>query len=224
MVTTTVLKTVLTVLAAGLLLPCVSTRADNDDFASFEDDEARLRAVNTGDLEFLAGQRDGALQTRSKLHISAASLDDGWVGLEQCQHQLDAVGVAEIVYVYTGLRGLKISEQAGIDTAWVDGRGVQLRGVQRNAHICVHAEVQVLRKEVAGRYRIDSGPYHRRFLDGYFPLHLVLSVDFPPQLLQWSRLEPAPRPGLDVTAQAGAVTVDASFVGKLTLHLYFSRP
>jgi hypothetical protein len=211
-----------TLAVALLLLARLPVLCANEEFTRFEVDEARLRAVNTGDLQFLPDHAESALQTRSELHISAGSLEDGWVGLVQCQYGLDAVGVAEILYDYRGLRGLDITEQAGIDAARVEGKSVQLRGVQADAHICVRAQVRILRADGAGGLRIDSGPYHRRYLDGYFPLHLVLKVTYPAGLLRWEGVEPSPRPGLQVVAETGAVSIDTRFAGKLTLGLRFS--
>lgn len=214
--------TALAVPVAAVLFLFFPQHSAADDFDQFEADEARLRAVNTGDLQFLSDDGQAALRTHSELRIGAASLTDGWVTLAQCQHDLDAVGVAEIVYNYTCLRGLEITEQSGIDTARVEGGSVQLRGVSAGAHVCVRAEVQILRVDGEGGFRIDSGPYHRRYLDGYFPLHLVLRVVYPRQLLRWEGVEPSPRPGLKVVEEAGATTVDTRFTGKLTLRLRFS--
>jgi hypothetical protein len=209
---------------AVLLLADLPVLRADDGFAQFEADEARLRAVNTGELAFISGSDAKMLLTRSELRISAASLDDGWVTLVQCQHGLDAVSVTEIVYNYTGLRGLEITEQSGIDTARVEGKSVQLRGVQAGAHVCVRGEVRVLRADGRGGWRIDSGPYHRRYLDGYFPLHLVLKVVYPAELLRWDGLQPPAQAGLQLATDAGALTIDTRFTGMLTLHLHFKRP
>lgn len=209
---------------AGALAACLAALpapAAEDGFSEFEADEARLRAVNTGELQFLPDAAAAPLQTDSRLHIGAASLDGGWVGLRQCQHGLDAVEVAEIVYAYAGLRDLHITDKAGIDAAWVEGKSVQLRGVRPQAHICIGAQVQVLRADGHG-FRIDSGPYHRRYLDGYFPLHLRLQVEYPTGLLQWQGVDPAPQPGLRVDVNAGRVQIDARFTGRLTLRMRFA--
>lgn len=206
------------VLAAGLFagLPVLAT---DDDFSVYEADEARLRAVNAGDLQFLPDAADVPLQSDSRLRISAASLDSGWVALDQCQRGLDAVEVAEIVYAYKELRNLEITERAGIGDAWVEGGSVQLRGVRPQAHVCIRAQVRILRADGNGGFRIDSGPYHRRYLDGYFPLRLSLQLVYPAGLLQWQGVDPPPRPGLQVDAGAGRVDIDARFTGRLTLHM-----
>lgn len=187
-----------------------------------DEDIERLREVNEGELAFLPDMPP-ALVTRSELHIAPQSLDDGWVRMAQCQAGLDAVEAVEIRYDYAALRDLHIRVREGMREAWVEGQTVQLRGVRAGAHVCVGADVRILHRLEDGRYAIRSGPYHRRFLDGYFPMELQLLIRYPAERLAWTGLEPPPQRGLEVSARTGAVDIRARFVGRLTLELRFEE-
>lgn len=197
----------------------------HDAEAQEQSDLERLRAVNAGELEFLtAAAETPELHTRMQLALRDSSLRDGWVDMQQCQSGLDGMPVTEIVYRYEEMRELRVLSNRGIDAAHVEGGSVQLRGVMPGAEICVAAMVRILRPLGEGRYRIVSGPYHRRFFDGYFPMRLSLEVTFPAQALQWQSVHPPPQPGHRVVAAPGRVTIDTRFTGRLTVELDFAQP
>lgn len=187
-------------------------------------DLERLRAVNTGAVEFLddAGARE-ELHTTMHLTVTAEDLPQGWVDMRQCQRGLDAMASSEIVYRYAAMRGLRVTEVRGIDAAWVEDQSVQLRGVQPDAEICVAARVKILRDLGNGRYKLVSGPYHRRFFDGYFPMRVSLEVRYPAEAMQWRRVTPATQPGFRVRDEAGRLTIETRFAGMLTVELEFAR-
>lgn len=186
-------------------------------------DLERLREVNTGELNFLTEPAaTDELHTRMTLTLSAQSLADGWVDMRQCQGGLDAMAMSEIVYRYSAMRDLRVTRTSRIESAWVEDQSVQLRGVQADAEICVAAQVQILRQLEHGRYRIGSGPYHRRFFDGYFPLRLSLDVRYPVDLLEWQRATPAAQPGFAVQSSPGQITIETRFTGMLTVELDFA--
>lgn len=209
------------VLLISLMVYPVAFGSEFDPFDN-DDDIARLRAINGGELEFLNAEasQEPHLKTQTEISIRPQSLDDGWVSMHQCQHGLDAMETVEILYDYAGMRDLRVTRSEGIKTAWVDGKSVQLRGVQPNAVICVDAEVQILRPTAEG-YHICSGPYHRRFFDGYFPLSLSLRIDYPADLLRLSRLDPPAQPGLSLQNNPGHLQLETHFVGRLLVQLDF---
>lgn len=59
-----------------------------------------------------------------------------------------------------------------------------MEGVSENAQICVTGQTQSLKILGAGKYRIERGPYMRRFLDGYYPMHLSETLNWPGLALQ----------------------------------------
>lgn len=187
-------------------------------------DIERLDAVNTGELEFLTGPATAPeLHTQMSLRLDPSSLHDGWVDMRQCQRGLDGMQRTEIVYRYAAMRALRVLGSSGIDAARIEGQSVQLRGVAPGAHVCVGAEVGILRALGDGRYRLVSGPYHRRFFDGYFPLHLRFDVTYPAELLRWVSITPEPRAGYALSAAPGRLAIDARFTGMLTLELEFAQ-
>lgn len=216
-------------LALALLTALVPADEDIEPLHEAEMQEQadldRLRAVNSGDLEFLPGPATTReLQTQMVLTLGETSLRDGWVDMRQCQNGLDGMQQTEIVYRYAGMRALRVMRSRGIEQAWVEGQRVQLRAVEPGAEVCVAAEVNVLRPLGDGRYRIISGPYHRRFFDGYFPMQLGLEVRFPAMLLEWRRGTPPQQPGYALRSEPGRVVIDTRFTGMLTIELDFAQP
>ncbi len=204
----------------GLLL-CGAVSAEDADWPESVTavDTAR---VNEGSLVFLAAAPERrVLQTRNRLTIGADSLASGWVALEQCQRNLDPVAAVEIVYRYHGLRGLRVASATAMDSAHVAGNSVQLSGVRPGGEVCIVAEVQVLKPDGAGGYRLQSGPFHRRFLDGYYPLALDYRVEWPAGRLVLVSVVPAAQEGFAVQTQPGSLQIDTLFEGRLTIELQF---
>lgn len=215
-------------LLAGWLLACAGASAQVQPTPEelqrwFEDDaEQRAAAVNEGELVFLP--QPPAKRTphsRNTLTIDAASIDSGWVGLEQCYDGLDPVAEAEVVYRYRQMRGLTVTASRHIGRAWVQGQSVQLADVGKNAELCIAAQVRVFYQNPDGSFSLVNGPYHRRFLDGYYPLHVTLDIRYPADRLAFSNFDPAPRPGLSLARQPGRLTVDAWFEGMLNTEARF---
>ncbi|UCE88117.1 MAG: hypothetical protein JSW10_06995 [Pseudomonadota bacterium] len=180
--------------------------------------------VDEGELQFL--DQPPASRTphsQNTLVILDSSLADGWVELHQCYRGLDAVHEAEVVYRYKQMRNLRVQSHANISKAFVKGQSVQLVDVQKNATLCVRAEARILSRNDDGSFTLRNGPFHRKYLDGYFPLHVTLDVQFPASLLQVVRVVPAAQPGFKVEHTSGRAHIDAWFAGMLTVELHFTR-
>jgi hypothetical protein len=218
------MKTVYPLLAAVLMLCGLPATADDDPEAWLEsDDNTSTRLVNEGDLEFLRETQDRrVLQTRNRLTINPGSLRNGWVELHQCQSNLDPVSAVEVVYRYHGLRKLRVISTRGIERARVENNSVQMEQVDEGAEICIEAEVQVLSKTGAGQYQLTSGPFHRRFLDGYYPLRLDYRIHWPANMLQLETVLPKIQEGFSVREQAGELIIDTLFEGMLTIEVRFN--
>ena len=190
----------------------------NDD----ADDESRALAVNEGPLVFLKQATNKAVHHSSNtLHIDESSLKTGWVALSQCHAQLDAVAASQIVYRYQRLRNLSIVSTHGIQRAWVEGSSVQLSEVQKNARLCISAEVGILHSTPTG-FVLRNGPFHRQFLDGFYPMHVTLDIHYPESRLTIREIKPSPQPGFTVTHFSNRVLIDAWFEGKLNTEVHFS--
>jgi hypothetical protein len=187
------------------------------------DDDSRSLSVNEGDLVFLRDtQGHRVLQTRNRLTITPASLRNGWVELHQCQSNLDPVSALEVVYRYQGMRKLRVISTRAIGHARVENNSVQMTDVQKGGEVCIEAEVQVLKKTGPGQYQLTSGPFHRRFLDGYYPLRLDYRIHWPADMLQLESVRPEKQEGFTVREQPGELDIDTLFEGKLTIEVRFS--
>lgn len=218
-------------LACGLLCACVALPGetgeapdDPGDWLESDTDRDSL-AVNEGELVFLAERPERrVLRTSNWLTISPGSLASGWVGLRQCQGDLDPVDKVEIVYRYRAMRKLRVVSSRGVGSARVVDGSVQMTGVRRDAEVCIAAEVRVLEPDgEAGHYVLQSGPFHRRFLDGYYPVRLDYRVDYPPGLLVIESVEPPAQPGFTVQGGVDGLRVEALFEGMLTIRLGLQR-
>lgn len=158
----------------------------------------------------------------TQLDVSEESLQHGWVFLEQCHDNLDPVPVAEVVYRFRAMRNLQVTYANDIASAIVEGQSVQLREVGQAARLCVKAEVQILQSRDSGGYFIFYGPFKRKFLDSYFPMHVILHINFPQNSLDFEKILPPAIDSYSVILQEGSLTADAWFSGELRFEVYFN--
>ncbi|NBC14949.1 MAG: hypothetical protein GVY09_16760 [Gammaproteobacteria bacterium] len=200
------------------------TDDDWPDWADQPDLMEQVAAVSDGELRFLpAADTDGEHAHLNRISITEDSLDGGWVALEQCHENIDAVPAAQIMFRAGGIRDLTIESSRNIGRAWVEGHSVQLKDVGRDAVLCIRAESQALRDMGDGRYRLRNGPYMRRFLDGYYPMRVTLDIQYPAEVIQVMGQSPSTQPGFDVTDGGSDLSVDATFEGRLVTCFDFCR-
>ena len=189
---------------------------DNDDA------EARALAVNEGDLEFLVSPPDKPPhELHNKFIINSNSLKDGWIDLVQCHENLDKVGAAQILYHPRRTRNLKVLSSRGVEKTWVEENSVQMSNITDNAKVCVSAEVHSLFSNFDGTYSMRNGPFHRRFLDGYYPMRVTMDVQLPEGELEFGAIQPMEQAGFSVEHNDSSMQVDALFVGELNIEVYF---
>lgn len=206
------------VLCGGVSLPAGAA----DEWPEFPDD-FDTSAINEGELEFLASPPDAPVHThRNRISLTAASLVDGWAQLYQCHTHLDPVPAAEIVFRPGRIRQLQVERHAGIDIVRVEGNSVQLETVTPAAELCLSAESRVVVPQPDGGFLVRNGPFMRSFLDGFYPMHVILEISLPPGRWTLVRSEPAPQPGFTVGYHAGMVSVAAWFSGQLHTGFYFA--
>lgn len=193
----------------------------------FEEEGSEPPYVNRGGgeaLEFIPPVPDRRTPfSQTVLEITPESLDTGWVSISQCHDELDAVPDAQVVYQFREMRNLTITESSKIDRAWVDGASVQMKNVGWSARLCVELEARVLAKQDSGDYLIRYGPFQRRFLDSYFPMHVAVEVRYPSTLLTLTSTLPTPSEGLMLEEKADHLLIDAWFRGKLVIELHFAK-
>jgi hypothetical protein len=187
-----------------------------DDWPDELDLASRVALVNEGELEFLpTAAADGAHYHRNRIAITEESLDLGWVALTQCHENIDPVHAAQILFRANGIRNLAIERSKNIGRAWVEGHSVQLEDVGADAELCIRAESRALQSLGDGLFRLRNGPYMRRFLDGYYPMRVALSIDYPGQRLRLVGQTPEIQEGFSVDRAHNRLQVDATFEGRL---------
>ena len=182
--------------------------------------------INEGTLNFLplnnardSADNDYALD--NKIQIDADSRETGWIGLTQCHSNLGAIPRLSITFGKRTTRDLQVLSYDNIDRAVVDGQNVEIYGAGENARICIKAQMNTLQKTDGAQYELKNGPYLRRFLDGYFPMHVSLDIDFSRSGLSFERVTPAPQKEFKVVAQSGHVNIETTFEGRLEISTYF---
>lgn len=199
--------------------------AADDDWPAWANEEAALRQaiarVNDGELSFLE-QPTGARVHRhqARVRITPSSLEDGWVVMEQCHQGLDRVPVAQILFREGTTRAIEVLSARNIEAAYPEANSVQLRRVGDDAEVCVRAETQALYPIDSGVFELRNGPFMRRFLDGYYPLQLLLSIEYPP-VIDLVDHTPEAQPGFTVAVSPGLVEVDSLFEGELRTRFRF---
>ena len=213
--------------AAAVLLSLLSfsllaaKSAETDSWAQARDDRDVSR-VNEGELEFIAPVQDRpVLHADTRLNITARSLQTGWVDLQQCYRNLDAVDKTEIVYAYREIQALRVTRAENIKRFHAGPRGVELEGVVQGALVCLQARVRILRRLSDSTHTLRQGPYHRRFLDGYYPMRVSLDVTLKTDKLRFADISPDRGKGFKVWQGQNTVHYDAWFEGKLRTEIRF---
>ncbi len=215
-----------TILAAFTISPVYGVapteQTSGEDWFN-DDSDFSTEDVNEGELTFIAPITDiSILHSEAVLLITEKSLETGWVNLQQCYRNLDPVAKMDVVYRYKNIKQLTITASGNIGGAKVDGQTIQLAEVSLLAHICVQASVKILEKTSQDTFILSSGPYYRRFLDGFYPYHVTLSISYPADKLKYSRISPSSLPLFDVIQQPGKLLVDTWFEGVLQIDIKFS--
>lgn len=191
-------------------------------FNSNDDDNWKSEDINDGQLTFLTKKPAIAPHIAdNRITINSQSLQNGWVLLTQCHTQLDVMPAAQIVYQNQPVKDLRIIEQSNIGKSWVETNSVQLKHINKNARICIQAKIKALIKLPGNQYSLDTGPYRRKFLDGYFPVALSLSVQYPPEL-KAILFTPHAQPGMQITIRKTQINITTLFEGVLTSKIRFS--
>ena len=163
------------------------------------------------------------LHSDTHLWITNESLQTGWVKMKQCYRHLDAVGGTDVVYGYRKMKNLQVARVEQIEQIRVGQHVVELEGVEKGAVLCVQADVKVLQHLSDKTYAMQHGPYHRKFLDGYYPYHVSLTVHYSNNEMQLKRVEPEAQDGFYITEKTGLLSIDSWFEGELRIGFEFSK-
>lgn len=212
------------ILVLGLPLTCSARDMSLQELEDWfnDDTSARIAAVNEGELVFLASPPAKPVHHHHNiLTVDDRTVDSGWAELRQCHEHLDRVPATQIVFRAERVRDLEILSHEGIAQAWVEGPTVQLRGVGPAARICLRLQSQVLMRNTDGTYHVNSGPFMRRFLDGYYPMHVSMEVRLHTRRLRFLDITPARQQGFEVSVTPRRVRFDTWFEGRLQTLIRF---
>ena len=186
------------------------------------DDELPTSKVNEGQLNFLSKKpNENIFHSEINITIDQNSIDNGWVNLTQCYNNLDPVPLTAVVYRTYFFKNLKIISSKNIRTSKVKGHKVILHDVSKNASLCIAANARNFYQNEDKSFSLVNGPYHRKFLDGYFPYHLKLNIHYSPRL-KFSYSSPKQQSGFNLTQLDNSLRVDTLFEGKLKTEFRFN--
>jgi len=204
------------VLLLQLTLSAAAVQAEEAWEFPDEDLQTHIAEVSDGELSLLDTPPENPVHHHhNRIRITRDGLENGWVGLEQCHSRLDAVAQTQIVYHSKRIRNIRLVSTQHIDRAWIEGPSVQLNGIGPGASLCVQAESRALSALPDQHYRLNNGPFMRRFLDGYYPMRVTLEIRYPAETLELASFTPQPGGAGSVSRRPGEVRWDGWFKGRL---------
>ncbi len=188
----------------------------NDDW------EDRVEQLSEGELVWY-GQAPAETTSRTALAVrfKPDSHRQGWLDVRQCHENLARVPAAQLVFEGRPVRALRIVETDNIQHAVIDNNTVQLTGVGAAARICVSSEQRILHRLDEHHWAMVSGPFQRRFLDGFYPMQVKMDISWPSD--RWRLVQTRPEKGPEVTTSEDHVQMRAHFAGRLKVAFVFQR-
>ncbi|WP_026278628.1 MULTISPECIES: hypothetical protein [unclassified Thioalkalivibrio] len=212
-------------LASLALLPLSAQAMDPDDpdYDPFEDDSLWGETVSpdetqttSPDLKFLTEEPEKVPHHhQNQITLSQSSLEDGWVELRQCHNDITPIRRMVIVYNEERIDDLQVESTTNIDRAEALGDRVDLRGVEKGSEVCITARMRVIEHEGDGIYKMENGPFVRRFLDGYFPMRVTMAVNWGDLDLRLEDTRPEAQDGFEVVESDHGIILDTLFEGEL---------
>lgn len=184
-----------------LLLSCQTAIAQEDDWsdltpeqkAFFEDDSFfKAMAVNEGNLQWVTPQQtENQYALKNAIVFFGDSLQTRKVGFTQCHENLDAIHAIDIVYNAETTSELKVISATNIERHQTHSAKVELFNVSKGAKICIQGINQTLNFDpTSNSWQLKRGPYMRKFLDGYYPMHLQEVLDLSKTSLGLQSIQP----------------------------------
>lgn len=212
---------VLLVLTNSFLYAMQYTPQELDEWF-YDDSDAEASEVNEGKLVFLETPPETTVHHHfNLLSLSKNSLVDGWVGLKQCHEDIDETSRVEVVFKKERIRNLRVVSFKGIEKAWVEGASVQLANIGKGARLCIAAESRSLFSKGDGNYVLRTGPFMRKFLDGFYPMRVTMDVTFDKSLLEFDTISPKAQKGFNVSQSDNMLHIDTWFKGVLETRIVF---
>lgn len=204
-------------------LPKNNSPEELERWFNSNEEEWKPQDINEGSLQFLTTQpRIKPQRSVNHITISDRSLEHGWVTLKQCHSDLDALPAAQILYKKDRVKNIIILQSKHIARSWVEDNSVQMKNISPGAHVCIQADIHALEVDSNGQYTLTTGPYRRKFLDGYFPIDLSLTIDYP-DYFKLTTTQPRAQAGYKINKNRHSLTISTLFEGELLAQFKFSR-
>lgn len=186
------------------------------------DNELPTSKINDGQLVFLIKKPNkSAFLSVINITVDQNSIDNGWTKLTQCYSNLDPILRTAVVYRKNLIKNLKVLSSNNIKHAEVSGHKVILKDVSKNASLCIAATARNFYQNEDNSFSLINGPYHRKFLDGYYPYHLKLNIHYNPNL-KFSYGTPKHQSGFQVKQRSNSLLIDTLFEGRLKTEFRFN--
>lgn len=186
------------------------------------DDELPVKKVNGGELTFLTTKaKKETFHSIINITVSQNSIDNGWTELTQCYSRLDPIYRTAVVYRKNLIKNLKVLSSKNIRLAKISKNKVILTDVTKGASLCIAANARNFYQNEDLSFSLVNGPYHRKFLDGYFPYHLNLNIHYDPKL-KFKYSLPKVQPGFEVKQKSNSLLINTLFEGRLKTEFRFS--
>lgn len=180
--------------------------------------------INSGELAFLTDIPNKPFHHHENtVTLTPDSLQSGWIHLQQCHYNLDAVSKLQIAFKKGHVRNIVITDTQNIGKAWTEKDSVQLENVKNNAKICLNSETLSLRTQTDGTLTLNNGPYMRRFFDGYYPMQVTMTLKYPAETISLINVHPQAQPGFRIRKTPGSVTLNAVFEGELRTVIHLNK-
>lgn len=187
-----------------------------------DDSELNAIAISSGEIRWIEPEKTkNSYRLETDLFIPKSALDDGWINFQQCHFELDAVPKIEVVYHPDKTRSLALSSSKKIEHITVNQASVTLEKVSKGAFVCISGQSKALIKTAKG-YTLNRGPYMRKFLSGYYPMHLKEQINWNKVPLTLISPESTNQLGKSIIATSKHISANYWFEGKLQTHYNFS--
>lgn len=158
----------------------------------------------------------------ARIHIDEASLESGVVRTHTCHYNLDPIDRVDIVFAADRVHAPRVVSHQGIGAVHAGAHEVRLERVSRGASICIDLQSRSLEREAAG-WVLRGGPLQRRFLDSFHPMAVHGTVVLETPRLRFAAMEPAARPGWEITAGPQEVAYRGHVAGLLRTAIHFDE-
>lgn len=201
-----------------------STRAESDDdFSDLEELAALWSIADEGYRAITLPLDRPAFVHQKVITLETNSLTGGWVHNYQCHRYFPLFPALQISFREGTVRNMNIVNIEAADEAYVDEPTIQMKRTRLETRLCFTSENRIVTYDkVNDEYRMSIGPYYLKLFDGYFPLDVHLTIDYPAAKMKYLGVEPAEVDGAEFEYQPGKILFSALFEGKLALVFRFT--